>query len=132
MSSSRVGDAIDDLVTEFVLAQLLLVDRGKVTGEALRLNRVHDRGTLLYAFGRVGVHEAEIFERLRVGCREFEVCRHVSRQPIHTQSVVRQFHSKSLVPRYLLEAARLWITVNQFLQATKLFGLALREILFVR
>lgn len=56
-----------------MLAQLFLVDSSEVAWETLRLHRVHNWSAFLNAFGGVSLYKAEIFERLRIRRREFEV-----------------------------------------------------------
>lgn len=57
-----------------MLTHLLLIDSLEVARQALCLDGVHHRGTLLDALGRVSINEAEVLERLRVSRRKFEVC----------------------------------------------------------
>ena len=63
-----------------MLAQLSLVHRHKVIGQALSLHRVCDRDNFLHSLGRMSINKAEVLEVLRVRCREIEVCWDVARQ----------------------------------------------------
>lgn len=63
-----------------MLLKVLLVDGLEVAWQALGLHRMCNWGTFLDSFRRVGINEAEVFERLRVGRRKFKVCRNVATQ----------------------------------------------------
>lgn len=77
---SRVGNAVNDLVSGVVLFKLLLIDGLEVAGQAFCLNSVHDRGALLHTLWRMGVLKTEVFECLAVCRRELEVGRDIATQ----------------------------------------------------
>ena len=63
-----------------MLAQLSLVHRHKVIGQALSRNWVCLGNNFLHSLRRMSVNETEVLEVLRVRCREIEVCGDVARQ----------------------------------------------------
>lgn len=111
MRTSGVGDAIDDLVGDFVLSELLLIDGLEVAWQTLCLDWVHYWGALLHALRRVGFDEPEILERLGVRGLEVEVSGNITRK---------------------FELARVGVLVQEFLHALQLLHLSLGVILLVR
>ena len=76
---SGVGDTIYALLSGFVLAQLSLVHRHKVIGQALSRDWVRLWNDFLDSLGRVSINEAEVLEVLVIRRREVKVGRNVAR-----------------------------------------------------